>query len=332
MEPDASHPPAQASIHRVGPDDHRLRLDRFLHKVRPDLSRRTVDRLLHMGAVLVDGAPCGHGRFVKRGERVEIRLAAAHPAGDRVTPPIRADQAPAASTGSETPALEPREMLRTPEILIVAKPPGMTTNPALRGERSLLDWARDVVGESAHPPGVLHRLDRDASGLVAFSLTPEAHRLVVAALGRHRIQRRYLVLVAGHPQPASGTIALPLARTTSGRIVARDDGERAVTRYRVLAERARVALLDVRPLTGRTHQIRAHLSAIGHPVVGDPLYGDPRTALGAPRLWLHAAQLRFPARLAARLRLPPVVVCPLWADLAAHLNMLGLPPAGDERL
>ncbi len=328
MNPSPSHPDEGASAHEVGASEQRLRLDRFLRQVRPDLSRRAIERLLRTGAVRVEGVARGRDYFVKRGERVEVRDGA------------RTVTSAAASTEEMIGA--PRLILRTAQILIVAKPPGMTTNPAVQGERSLLDWARAAVAQATtatpattmpgpstgaaatHPPGILHRLDRDASGLVLFSLSPEGHRLVVAALRRHSVERAYLVLVGGRPRPAAGTIEVPLARSASGRVIAREDGMPASTRYRTLASQREAALLEVRPQTGRMHQIRAHLAAIGHPVAGDPLYGDPHATLDAPRLWLHAARLHFPLPLTRRLGLPREVACPLWEDLAAHLARLGI--------
>lgn len=318
-------------MHIVGEAEHRLRLDRYLHRVRPDLSRRAIERLLRTGAVRVDGAARDARHFVKRGERVEIEAAPEQPPGSR---PPRAARAPSASSraGSPTDGSDPagpRILLASGEAIVVAKPPGLTTNPALRGEPSLLVWlsqqapAIAAAGEpGGHPPGLLHRLDRDASGLVLFSRTPGAHRALLAAFRLHAVAREYLALVAGRT-PREGACDLPLARTARGRMVPREGGLPARTRFARLRAGDRASLLRVRPETGRMHQIRAHMAARGHPVAGDPLYGDPRSDLGAPRLWLHAERLRLPPGLAARLRLPPLIECPLWEDLAAHLEAMG---------
>jgi RluA family pseudouridine synthase len=340
MDPTPSHPDEGTRAHVVGASEQRLRLDRFLRQVRPDLSRGAIDRLLRTGAVLVEGVPRGRDYFVRRGERIEVRgetrtaasaaaasaeAASALPRDERMRPGDGAPRIERWRAGTGAPHL----ILRTPHVLVAAKPPGMTTNPAVRGEDSLLDWARAAVGEATgagatHPPGVLHRLDRDASGLVLFSLAPEGHRLVVAAMRRHRVERSYFVLVSGRPRPAAGEIEIALARNASGRVVAREDGSPALTRYRTLATHRDATLLEAQPQTGRMHQIRVHFAAIGHPVAGDPLYGDPRATLDAPRLWLHAARLQFQFPLARRLGLPREVACPLWEDLAGHLARLGM--------
>ncbi|MDM7914847.1 MAG: RluA family pseudouridine synthase, partial [Candidatus Eisenbacteria bacterium] len=176
------------------------------------------------------------------------------------------------------------------------------------------------------PPGIVHRLDRDTSGLLLLSLTPEAHRLLTQAFRDRSIRKRYLALVAGRIRPRQGTIDRPLARVPSGRmrVTASGSGMRAVTRYRTLASTAEASLLEVEPQTGRTHQIRVHLASIGHPVAGDPLYGEARTALGAPRLWLHASRIELPPALALALEAPAAIDCPLWEDLRAHLASLGI--------
>jgi RluA family pseudouridine synthase len=306
----------------VGEQHHRLRLDRYLQAVRPDLSRGAIEELLRTGAVVVREHARDGRYYVKRGDWIEIR--------DVRQPPAH---------------LEPVLVLRSAHLLVAGKPPGMATNPVGLKGSSLLDWvalrlaagasaARAETGPGERPPaaqgsaasaGVVHRLDRDASGVVCFSLSPEAHRRLLEAFRRRRIGKRYLALVAGPVRPREGTIDLPLARGTSGRVRPDPRGAPAQTSYRVLRSRADVTLLEVRPRSGRMHQIRVHLSAAGHAILGDPLYGSPRHAPHAPRLWLHALALEFPPRLAEILQASHTLTCPLWPDLAAHGRELGLP-------
>ena len=306
----------------VGERHHRLRLDRYLQDIRPDLSRGAIEELLRTGAVVVRGYARDRRYYVKRGDWIEIL--------DVQQPPAH---------------LEPVLVLRTAQLLVAGKPPGMATNPVGPKGTSLLDWvtlhlaagasaARAESGPDERPPaaqktapsaGVVHRLDRDASGVVCFSLSPEAHRRLLEAFRRRRIGKRYLALVAGTVRPREGTIDLPLARSTSGRVRPDPGGAPAQTSYRVLRSGAGVTLLEVRPRSGRMHQIRVHLSAAGHAILGDPLYGNPRHAPLASRLWLHAFALKFPPRLAEGLQAPDTLTCPLWPDLAAHGRQLGLP-------
>ena len=287
----------RSTVHQVTEADHRLRLDRFLHKVRPDLGRHAIDRLLHSGHVQVEGKPRDAGYYLKRGDTVEIRPA----------PPM--------------PPSEPHEILRSAHAIAVAKPPGLATNPVPSSPESLLSW---LEGRCDHPPGLVHRLDRDTSGIVLFSLSPEGHRLLEDAFRFQAIRKTYLALVPGRVHPRRGMIDRPLLRAASGRMQIDARGWHARTEYRRLHTTDSCNLLEVRPHSGRTHQIRAHLAAIGHPIAGDPIYGDPHRTLGAPRLWLHAASLELPQALPARLELPQRIECPLWEDLVAHLRTLGV--------
>ncbi len=297
-----------SSEHEVSAAEHRLRLDRFLLKVRPELGRHAIARLLRGGGVLVQGRPRDARYFVKHGDRVEVRVAgmAERATGGAVVGP-------------------PRLLLQTPHLVAVGKPPGMATNPVGGRSDNLLAWVMGQLvrgspgaGASAppgHPPGVLHRLDREASGIVLFSLSPEAHRDLLRAFWRRRIRKTYLALVVGQIRDPIGRIDIALARDRSGRTRPCADGASALTEYRVLRSWRTRSLLEVQPVTGRTHQIRAHLAAIGHPVAGDLVYGTPARELEVPRLWLHALRIELPRFLAERLGAPQRMECPLWEDL-----------------
>jgi 23S rRNA pseudouridine1911/1915/1917 synthase len=136
----------------------------------------------------------------------------------------------------------------------------------------------------------------------------------------------YLALVSGRVERREFSIDTPLARDRSGRMRPSPDGLEALTECGVIHAGHDASLIGVRLVTGRTHQIRAHLAAIGHPVLGDPLYGAPSRVAGVPRLWLHAWRIGFPSQLAAALEVPREIECPLWPDLAGHLTRLGLEP------
>ena len=283
-------------------DAHRLRIDRFVAKIRPDLGRRTIAALIRTGAVRIGGQPCNARYYVKRGQRIQIL-------------PLQ----PIAATA-------PREIVRGHGATAIAKPPGLTTNPTPGSPESLLTWLKQHLESEGvlQVPGIVHRLDRDTSGLVLFSLSPEAHRRLEEAFRERTIQKRYLALISGTMIPGRGTIDRPLARDRSGHMHPDPQGSAARTDYRTLSAVDTASLLELRPHTGRTHQIRAHLASVDRPIAGDPIYGDPRRTLGAPRLWLHAAGLELPPALAAHLGLPPQIAYPLWEDLASHLSQLGI--------
>jgi 23S rRNA pseudouridine1911/1915/1917 synthase len=151
-------------------------------------------------------------------------------------------------------------------------------------------------GEDPERPGVVHRLDRDTTGLLVLARDPEAHATLSDMLRARRIERMYVTLVHGRPPSRSGTIDAPIGRDpkTSGRMAVDGRASRhAVTHFELQEALARTSLLEVRLETGRTHQIRVHLAAIGHPVVGDRTYGRGGSELGLTRQFLHAARLAF---------------------------------------
>ncbi len=284
--------------HPVGRDAHRLRLDRFLMRARPDLSRRAIARLIRAGGVTIGGRPCDARHFVKDGETVEVHLV----------------QVP--SPGS------PILIFRGEKMIAIGKPPGIPTNPGPSSADSLLAWVEREAAPAK--PGVVHRLDRETSGLVLFSLSPEGHRILDDSFRARRVRKLYLALVVGRIHPRRGVIDRPLARDRSGRVRADLPGRSAKTEYATLKALPSCSLISVVPRSGRMHQIRVHLASIGHPIAADPDYGDPRRTLGAPRLWLHAAEIILPAAVAESLGAPPKITCPLWEDLAAHLARIGL--------
>ena len=179
-----------------------------------------------------------------------------------------------------------------------------------------------------HVPGIVHRLDAGSSGLLVVARTPAAADALVAQFATHVAGRRYDAVVWGHPDAPHGIIDAPIGRDPSDplRMAVVVDGKRARTEYRVTARYvtpAELARLECTLETGRTHQIRVHLAAVGHPLVGDPTYGERRTTLGLTRPFLHAAELAFDHPATGE-RL--TFTSPLPADLATFVA--GLEPAG----
>jgi 23S rRNA pseudouridine1911/1915/1917 synthase len=205
-------------------------------------------------------------------------------------------------------------------LLVVDKGAGLVVHPA-RGHREdtlsqLL--AGSAAGGDPERAGIVHRLDRDTSGLLLVARSEEVHRLLQAALAERRIEREYLALVQGRPPARSGTIEAPIGRDPRVRTRMAVGGAQArEARTHFVLERALpdTSLLRVRLDTGRTHQIRVHLRAIGHPVCGDPEYGTPG-ALGLERQFLHATRVAFDHPLTGE-RIE--VISPLPADLQGAL-------------
>jgi 23S rRNA pseudouridine1911/1915/1917 synthase len=213
-------------------------------------------------------------------------------------------------------------------LLVVDKSAGLVVHPA-RGHRqgtlSQLLGSAAAGGPDPQRAGIVHRLDRDTSGLLIVARSDEAHRLLQRALADRRIRREYLALVHGCPPARSGTIEAPIGRDPRTRTRMAVDGahpREARTHFVIERSLGHLTLLRLRLDTGRTHQIRVHLQAIGHPVVGDPEYGLSRArgaagALGLERQFLHAARLSFAHPFSGA---PIDVISPLPSDLQTALG------------
>ena len=248
------------------------------------LSRRKAQDVILAGQVDVDGRAVRDG-----GHRVGVSQAVTYSQNRRRETAVH---------------LSLRAAFQDEHLAVIDKPPGLLTVPTDGGgsnddcvlNRLRADLSR-VRGPRAYV-GALHRLDRGTSGLVAIAFSKECHAAGRAAFKEHAFLRRYLALVEGVPKDAVGTVALPIAdEYASGRRhIATDEDEparHAVTHYRIKERFPRAALLELELDTGRQHQIRLHLRAIGHPIVGDGVYGSKEKASGA-RPFLHASTLAFP--------------------------------------
>jgi 23S rRNA pseudouridine1911/1915/1917 synthase len=217
------------------------------------------------------------------------------------------------------------------ELLAVDKPAGLPAQPTPGGLRSLLLLASDHLGREA---GLVHRLDRDTSGVMVFGKSPAATSALAASFRTGAARKQYLaVTAAGLPDSGTCTLRLARDRTRPGRWVARPrDGLEAETRFRRLAATAELALAGVWPRTGRTHQIRTHLAALGAPIAGDRLYGGPMKLQGKDigRSLLHAHLLLLPH---PRTGAPLLLCAPLPADMAPWFAALETdPPEGTPEL
>jgi 23S rRNA pseudouridine1911/1915/1917 synthase len=288
---------------RVPPDAGGERLDVVL--AAPLGSRARAQRLIAAGQVLVDGAPAKKGHRVVGGEEVAI-----DDADTRRPPP--------AAEGVDVPVVYEDD-----DLLVVDKPAGLVVHPAPghRGTTLVELLAGRAAGGAPERPGIVHRLDRETSGLLVVARTEPAHRALKAELEARRIEREYVTLVEGRPPARTGTIDAPLGRDRRRRTRQSsdtDDPRPAVTHFAIEEELGAFSLLRVQLETGRTHQIRAHLQAIGHPVAGDPEYGTPGQ-LGLARQFLHARRLVF-AHPSDGHRVE--LASPLPADLAVVLASL----------
>ena len=275
-------------------------------------TRAAVQQRIADGAVAVDGRTVAKSHRVADGERLTV--AADVPAAPAPPPPA-------------VPVRHEDE-----HLLVVAKPAGLVVHAGsgTRETPTLVDALQSMgvplaAGADVTRPGIVHRLDRGTSGLLVVAKTTAAREGLVATFQRHDVDRRYWVVADGVPDPPGATIDAPIARAQSNRtkFTVAASGRRAVTHYDVAEAFGRAAVLTVRLETGRTHQVRVHLSAIGHPVAGDTVYGASaalRAELGLTRPALHAAHLGFTHPVT---REPIELDEPLPADLRAAYQRLG---------
>jgi 23S rRNA pseudouridine1911/1915/1917 synthase len=298
------------------------RLDQALALVLPQYSRSRLAAWIKDGSVALDGRPARPRDAVFGGEQVVVRAHA------------RTDE----SVAAERMPLVVRH--RDAHLFVIDKPAGLVVHPGAGNRAHTLQnglLALDPKLAQVPRAGIVHRIDKDTSGLLVVARTLPAHTALVAALREHEVQREYLALCVGC-LTGGGTVDKPIGRhrTDRLRMAVRADGRAAITHYRIEERFARHTLLRVILETGRTHQIRVHLAHVGHPLVGDPLYGgrrqlvaglaaEERTALAAfPRQALHAARLQFEHPVTGKL---VTVESPLPADLAALLAVLRGRPA-----
>jgi len=197
---------------------------------------------------------------------------------------------------------EPEILHEDADILAINKPSGLLTMPG-RGGVSSAKSALSILRLTRGPLFVVHRLDKDASGLMLFARSAEAHRYYSGLFENRDITKKYMAAVEGLITEKNGEIDKPLVQGGSGRVSVAFNGKYSVTRYETLEHYKNSTLLEISILTGRRHQIRVHLYSIGHPVIGDRVYGDQEKQRQWPRLMLHAYELKFADRTGKKLSL-----------------------------
>ncbi len=279
-----------------------LRLDRFLSEKLPEYSRSFLQRLIESGNVTVDDRRVRPGERVRAGQLVQVSIPPPQPAGIVAT------------------ALPLQIVYERPDLLVLNKPAGLVVHPApghaadTLANALMARYPNLAVGNALRP-GIVHRLDKGTSGLMVVALADRAYQHLVSQMKQRAVHKEYLALVHGEVKPEHGVIEAPIGRERRQRqkmgIV--PGGREARTTFRVLERFPGFTLLRIKLETGRTHQIRVHLAAIGHPVAGDVVYGQRKAALGLERPFLHAWYLGF--------QLPGEEACLVaWAPLPEELR------------
>jgi 23S rRNA pseudouridine955/2504/2580 synthase len=313
---------AEVKLLAVAVAEDGMRLDRWLRRRWPNLSQIQIHKLARSGQLRVDG-----GRV-----KADSRL----PAGATVRVPPLSDAPPPALR--EAISREDADFARSlviyedDDVLALDKPAGLAVQGGTKTTRHI-DRLLGVWGEGDRRPRLTHRLDRDTSGVLLLAKSPDAAAFLAGGFARRRAQKTYWAIVEGNPKPAQGTIDVPLAK------VGVDDRERmvpstakdpaaksAVTDFSTVSRAGRHATwLALQPHTGRTHQLRAHLLAIGHPILGDPKYNTPTSveASAGLKLQLHARRLVTPHPTGGLID----IEAPLGPELLAGFTRFGFDPS-----
>ena len=267
----------------VASDETGERLDRYLASRFQDLSRSRIQALIAGGGVEINGAAARPSHKTTAGDTISLTLP---------------DVAPSPLTPESIPL---RIVYEDSDLIVIDKPAGMVVHPAPGHAggtlvNAVLAHAPDLSGIGGETrPGIVHRLDKETSGLIVVAKHDRAHRHLAAQLKDHHIDKRYVALVDGAPPSESGTIDAPIGRDPRRpqQMAAISSGRPAITHFRLLRRYAKHTLLECKPVTGRTHQIRVHLASLGCPVVADRVYGRSRPTAPLERHFLHAARLTF---------------------------------------
>jgi 23S rRNA pseudouridine1911/1915/1917 synthase len=280
--------PQEKRLLSIQADEVGLRLDRYLTSVLTGISRTSVQQLIVDGAVLVNGRPAKSGYALRSGDEVQVYSLQQKNKAANVKPQ----------------SLPLDVVYEDKDLLVVNKAAGMVVHPAPGHHddtlvNALLARYPDIQKEGTEQrPGIIHRLDKDTSGLIIVARNASTQAALAEQMKRREIVKRYLVLVEGVVALDQGSIDAPIGRNPRHRqqmAITAVGSREARTHFRVLERFQRHTLLLVELETGRTHQIRVHLKAIGHPIVGDPVYGSGSIIRGSTlkRQFLHASQLRF---------------------------------------
>jgi 23S rRNA pseudouridine1911/1915/1917 synthase len=306
--------PDEQRGHAVAEDGPRL--DRYLAEIWPDLSRSRLQSLILNGLVCVNGAGARSSYKVRQGDLLSVSI-------------------PPPSHLSLSPEDIPLSVIyEDADLVVIDKPAGLVVHPgpghpAGTLVNALLAHCPDLAGiGGVERPGIVHRLDKDTSGLMVVAKNEAAHQSLTRQMKERTVTKGYLALVHGEPRPPQGTIDAPIGRDPRNRqrMAVVSGGRAASSAYTTIQRLGAYSLVEVRIHTGRTHQIRVHLAYVGHPVVGDPVYGRKGKGAAAPggvtldRQFLHAAVLGFRLPCSGEYR---EFRCDLPEDLRAVLEALG---------
>ena len=292
------------------PDRADERVDACIARLVSDVSRSAAQRLCEDGQVLLNGAPAKKNARVAPGDVLELTLPEPQP------------------TQAQAEDIPLDVAYEDADVIVIDKPKGLVVHPAAghwEGTlvNALLHHCKDSLSGvgGALRPGIVHRIDKDTSGLLIVAKNDFAHQKLAAQLQDHTLARTYVCIVCGNLREDAGTVSAPIARDKNDRkkMAVRPDGKPAVTHWQVLARYPGYTYVQCRLETGRTHQIRVHMASLGHPILGDTVYGHKKPELGQNTQCLHAKELTFRH---PRTDEPVTVTCPLPEEFERVLQVL----------
>ena len=292
------------------PDRADERVDACIARLVSDVSRSAAQRLCEDGQVLLNGAAAKKNARVAPGDVLELTLPEPQP------------------TQAQAEDIPLDVAYEDADVIVINKPKGLVVHPAAghwEGTlvNALLHHCRDSLSGvgGALRPGIVHRIDKDTSGLLIVAKNDFAHQKLAAQLQDHTLARTYVCIVCGKLREDAGTVNAPIARDKNDRkkMAVRPDGKPAVTHWQVLARYPGYTYVQCRLETGRTHQIRVHMASLGHPILGDTVYGHKKPELGQNTQCLHAKELTFRH---PRTDEPVTVACPLPEEFERVLQVL----------
>ena len=299
--------PKPIRTERAQADREGERLDQFLARSVAGLSRTRAQALITAGDVTVDGRPAKPSMRLAAGQ--DVRLTVPEPAPSGIAPQ----------------RIHVHAVYEDEDLVVLDKPAGLAVHPGPgHPDRTLanavLAMCPGIAGVGGVTrPGIVHRLDKDTSGLIVVAKNDAAHNLLSEQFKARSVEKRYLALVEGRPDHAEAVIEAPIARDPRNRkrMAVVEGGRQSTTKYRIVEPVGEFTILEITPTTGRTHQIRVHMASVGHPLVGDRTYGRPCDGLSRHFLHAHVLGFRVPAGGKHR-----VFTSGLPADLRAFLDAL----------
>ncbi|NKB49549.1 MAG: RluA family pseudouridine synthase [Alphaproteobacteria bacterium] len=305
----------------IGADDEAVRLDRWLRRILPDIPYGQLAKWLRTGQIRVDGRRAKPGQRLSQGQTVRL---------PPVTVPDKPQPAVATVGAADAADLQSRVLFRDDALIALNKPSGLAVQGGSKTHRHLDGMLEALRFDAIEKPRLVHRLDKDTSGVLLLARNAAAARQLTTQFRDHDVVKTYWALVVGVPSPSEGSIELALAKIPGqgGEKMrpAKEGGQSAVTRYGVVDQAGqRAAWLTLNPLTGRTHQLRVHCTALGTPIVGDGKYGGKEAFIAglSNKLHLHARTVTFPHPISGK-RLE--IVAPLEGHCAESWATLGFSP------